>query len=60
MNRNSTSLLLFVILIVLCGCNSIGVKRFVIFIVAPDQNQEMYLQLRGSISGKLCRTGVFT
>jgi len=27
--------------------------RIVIFIVAPDQNQEMYLQLLGSISRKL-------
>ena len=27
--------------------------RVVIFIVAPDQNQEMYLQLLGSISRKL-------
>ena len=30
--------------------------RVIIFIVAPDQNQEMYLQLLGSISRKLIIT----
>lgn len=32
--------------------------RVIIFIVAPDQNQEMYLQLLGSISRKLRHQGI--
>lgn len=32
--------------------------RVIVFIVAPDQNQEMYLQLLGSISRKLRQTNI--